>query len=69
LAEFFGTDKEELGLEELLAAVTLTAIRFNLGDEEEFAVLDYKFRELETDQILVVYLNSHGIVESVQMES
>ncbi len=69
LAEFFGTNKDELGLEELLDALSLKAIRFNLGDDDGFAVLDYKFRELENDQILVVYLNSSGVVESVQMES
>lgn len=70
VAEFFGTDdQEEIGVDELLNAIRLETISFNLGSDEDFLVLDYKLHALESDQILVVYFNSEGIFQGLAVES
>ncbi len=69
VAELFDTDCQDPGVDELLHAISLRTICFHLDDEEGFAVLEYRLRELETDQILVAYMNVSGEVDSIQMES
>lgn len=70
LDECFGTHAaESIGIEQLLAAVRLERLGFYLDNEEEFVIMDYKLAQDVSDQILVVYVNAVGEIQSVQMES
>ncbi len=70
VAEFFNTTNgKSVGVDELLNAIRLEAVSFNLGSDQDSVVLDYKLELLESDQILVVKFNAAGIFEGIAMES
>lgn len=70
LDKCFGShEPEDIGIEQLLAALKLKRIGFYLDNDEEFAIMDYMLADAESDQIVVVYVNAAGQVQSVQMES
>lgn len=70
LAACFGSGApQEIGVDQLLAALRLLRIGFYWHSDETYMVLDYKLADMASDQIVVVYAGLDGAITSVQMES
>lgn len=65
----FGTEDTEIGLDALMAALTLKRVGLYPEDEEKLAVFDYSIGPDVTDYILAVEFNPDGSLLAVSMES
>lgn len=69
LPDLFGTESDDIGVDELLRALQLKAVRFNLGQTAQFLYAEFRLDVDASMQRLVVYFDSNGAVEMVTMES